>query len=103
MLHFDLNNTILMKDSSKGSDPTSNTVQKNIQRIIAKSAWGRLTPAPETAQTNVPNWHLAYDQLSWTKPEYVQVKDKETGELVTVDVISYKDFLDQYYPTRDNE
>ena len=51
VLHFDLNNTILMKDSSKGTDPTSNTVQKNIQRIIAKSAWGRLTPAPETAQS----------------------------------------------------
>ena len=45
---------------------------------------------------------MAYDQLSWRKPEYVQVKDKETGELVTVDVISYKDFLDQYYPTKDN-
>ena len=46
---------------------------------------------------------MAYDQLSWRTPEYVQVKDKETGELVTVDVISYKQFLDQYYPTKDNE
>ena len=51
----------------------------------------------------MPNWHLAYDQLSWRKPEYVQVKDKETGELVTVDVISYKEFLDQYYPSKESE
>lgn len=57
-----------------------------------------MTPAAETAQSNVPNWHLAYDQLSWRKPEYVQAKDKETGELVTIDVISYYDYLKEYYP-----
>ena len=66
---------------------------------MAKSAWGRLTPASETAQTDVPNWHIAYDQLSWTKPEYVQIKDKETGELKTVDVINYYTYLKTYYPT----
>ena len=26
VLHFDINNTILMKDNSKGTDPCSNTV-----------------------------------------------------------------------------
>ena len=62
-----------------------------------------MTPAAESAQTNVPNWHLAYDQLSATKPEYVQVKDKESGELKTVDVISYADYLYQYYPKKDCE
>lgn len=99
VLHFDINNTILMKDAALGVK----SVQENIQHVIAKSAWGRLTPAPETAQTDVPNWHLAYDQLSWRKPEYVQVKDKETGELVSVEVISYMSYLDQYYPTKDHE
>ena len=45
VLHFDINNTILMKDPAKGI----HSVQYNICRVIAKSSWGRLTPAPETA------------------------------------------------------
>jgi hypothetical protein len=38
-LHFDLNNTIVMMDGSKGLDIVS-----NLQRIVAKSAWGVMTP-----------------------------------------------------------
>ena len=30
----------------------------------------------------------------------MQVKDKETGELVSVDVISYQDYLEEYYPLK---
>jgi len=38
VLHFDVNNTILMKDIAKGL----NTID-NVSRIVCKSAWGKLT------------------------------------------------------------
>lgn len=99
MLHFDIHNTILMKDRNQGI----NSIQYSAALIIAKSAWGRLTPASETDPNSIPNWHLAYDQLAWNKPEYVQVKDKETGELVQVAVVRYWDFLQEHYPLDDKD
>jgi len=38
VFHFDINNTILMADTSKGLSRTS-----NICRIACKSAWGKLS------------------------------------------------------------
>jgi hypothetical protein len=38
VLHFDVNNTILMKDGSKGLNTTD-----NVTRIVCKSAWGKVT------------------------------------------------------------
>ena len=46
MLHFDLNNTILMSDASKGIG-----MAINLQRIVTKSAWGVLTPTENNAET----------------------------------------------------
>jgi hypothetical protein len=60
VLHFDLNNTILMNDASKGL----NTVD-NIARIIAKSAWGR----DIVTEDGQHNWELAHDQLIFCEPE----------------------------------
>jgi hypothetical protein len=45
MLHFDLNNTILMSDASKGIGMAT-----NLQRIVSKSAWGVLTPTENNAE-----------------------------------------------------
>ncbi len=58
VLHFDLNNTILMQDRSKGL----NTVD-NIARIICKSAWGRmsLNKADKTY-----TWELCHDALTFS-------------------------------------
>ena len=38
VFHFDLNNTILMADRSKGLAMT-----ENVCRIVCKSAWGKMT------------------------------------------------------------
>ena len=46
-----------MKDSSKGLV----TVQYSVCRIVAKSAWGRITPAVESDPENIPRWTLAHD------------------------------------------
>jgi len=63
VLHFDINNTILMNDRSKGL----NTVD-NIARIVCKSAWGRLTCSKVKNEKNY-SWDLAHDQLTFSKPE----------------------------------
>lgn len=55
MLHFDLNNTILMNDLAKGI----NTVD-NVARIVCKSAWGRLSSRKE-ANEKLWSWELAHD------------------------------------------
>lgn len=52
VLHFDVNNTILMKDTAKGLT----SIQFNVARIIAKSAWGKLSPPSESDEKQVPNW-----------------------------------------------
>ena len=88
VLHFDLNNTILMKDNAKGIS----SVQANVQRIVAKSAWGRVTPATESDEASTPHWVLIHDQLSWTKPLI------EGGE----DLVSYYDYLKEAFPTKDH-
>lgn len=67
VLHFDINNTILIRDNAK----KMGSVNFTVARIVCQSSWGRLTPAAESDQSSIPNWHLAYDQLSWTKPQNV--------------------------------
>lgn len=74
------------------------SIQYSVAQIISKSAWGRLIPAAESDQNQIPNWQLAYDQLAWSKPEYVQIKDKVSGELIQVDVVRYWDYLQENYP-----
>jgi hypothetical protein len=64
VLHFDINSTILMRDKAKNITAVTHMVT----RIIAKSAWGRLIPAAESDENQVPHWQLAFDQLSWSKP-----------------------------------
>lgn len=63
-----------MRDSTKDIK----SVQLNVARIISKSAWGKVTPPVESDEKQLPNWQLAYDQLSWDKPVNAPV-DKETG------------------------
>jgi len=60
VLHFDLNNTILMMDSAKGLG-----VVKNVQRVVTKSAWG-VVISNESGE-NV--WQLVHDQLTFSAPE----------------------------------
>ena len=99
MLHFDIHNTILMRSPEQHI----NSIQFSVAQIISKSAWGRLIPAAESDQKQIPNWQLAYDQLAWNKPEYVQVKDKVTHELIEVDVQNYWDYLQEHYPTNGDD
>ena len=52
VLHFDINNTILMKDTAKGLS----SVQFNVARIITKSAWGKVNPPVESDEKGLPTW-----------------------------------------------
>jgi len=71
--------------------------------LLSKSSWGRLIPAAESDQNQIPNWTLAHDQLSWNKPEYVQYKDKVTGEMRETEVVSYWNYLEENYPVNGND
>lgn len=57
VLHFDINNTILMKDSVKGLS----SIQLNVARIIAKSSWGKVSPPVESDEKGLPTWSLVHD------------------------------------------
>lgn len=72
----------------------------SVARIICKSAWGKLNPAVETDHNDIPSWQLAYDQLSWDKPDAL-VKDKDTGE--PINLVSYLDWLTEFYPANKSE
>lgn len=63
VLHFDVNNTILMSDLAKGL-PT----EQNLARIVCKSAWGRLTHTPNNEERK-HTWELVHDQLTFVEPE----------------------------------
>jgi len=96
VLHFDINNTILMKDTSKNLK----SVQINVARIIAKSSWGRVTPSAESDHNQGGNWALLHDQLAWTKPDIslLKEKDRETESGDPVELVSYMDYLNEAYP-----
>jgi len=91
VLHFDINNTIVMKDSAK----SLGSVEMNVARIVAKSAWGKVVPPPDGAdEKEKPKWEVVHNELAWTKPE--PIKDPESGEVI--DIITYHDFLKEEYP-----
>lgn len=71
-----------------------------VARIISKSAWGKVTPPVESDEKQIPSWQLAFDQLSWSKPENAP-KDKETGE--PIDLKSYNDYLHESYPVEEGD
>ena len=67
VFHFDLENTILMKDTANGV-----SLQDNVCRIVCESAWGKMsqkevTTGNETQMQTI--WNLIHDQLVLTKPE----------------------------------
>jgi hypothetical protein len=74
-----------MKDEAKGIS----SVVKFVHRVIAKSAWGKLMPTAESDENTVPHWIMAYDTLSWDKPQLNIGEDGENQE----DIISYYDYL----------
>ena len=61
MLHFDINNTILMADKAKNISCLENVSRTSandgqVHRIVCKSAWGRMSGTGEQL-----NWQLAHD------------------------------------------
>ena len=88
VLHFDINNSILMNDKSKGL----NTVD-NVARIVAKSAWGRCTTL-EDSQT----WELAHDQLIFCEPEQPNLLANLPEANGQCKICCYADFVDMQCP-----
>ena len=69
-------------------------------RIITKSTWGKVTPRVESDAREINNWSLAFDQLSWNRPEQAQLKE---GSGNAEDLQTYWDYLQEAYPTKENE
>lgn len=82
-----------MRDEAKGI----NSVVKFVHRIIAKSAWGRLMPTAESDENLVPHWIMAYDTLSWDKPQLPAGEENENQE----EIINYYQYLQDFYPRDD--
>ena len=94
VLHFDLNNTILMSDPSKGL----NTVD-NVARIVTKSAWGRLSSRKEDNE-KVWMWELAHDQLIFAEPEHPNLLANlpELTDALESNIATYMDYIDKVCP-----
>ena len=54
VLYFDVNYTILMRDSVMHGN--MNSTQLNVARVIARSAWGRVNPPVESDAAGLPTW-----------------------------------------------
>ena len=54
-------------------------------------------PAAESDENNVPHWILAYDQLSWSKPNLPSPYGDDTPQ----DVTNYLDYIKENYPIID--
>jgi hypothetical protein len=51
----------------------------------------------ESDAREIPNWHIAYDQLSWNRPDQSQLKE---GSGDAAELKTYWDYLDECYPTK---
>lgn len=84
-----------MKDSNHGTG----TVTANVCRIVAKSSWGKVTPAVESDPEGIPRWSLVHDQLSWSRPTVVTSQEVESVD----ELVDYWSYLHEVYPeTGDN-
>lgn len=93
VLHFDLNNTILMQDMSKGL----NTIE-NVARIVCKSAWGRLI-SNKLKNEKTYTWELAHDQLTFSKPDSLNLlANLPSTDAKDVQIATYMDYIDAAYP-----
>jgi len=76
--------------------------------LIARNAWGRVTPPPDAPEEGEPKdeqqplaaWTCEYGKLSYDRPEDCQVKDDE-GE--PVELKHYEQYLEETYPIKDHE
>ena len=95
MLHFDLNNTILMNDRSKGLNTVQNVSPPyhsrvhQVHRIVCKSAWGRMT---KQFDGNL-HWQLCHDQLSFNKPAECNLLANLPEIETESEIIAYEDYL----------
>jgi hypothetical protein len=94
VLHFDLNNTLLMCDPAKGL----NTVD-NVARIVAKSAWGRHVDRKKEQEGQAPHtWELAHDQLNFEQPKECNLLANLPACEDESKVSTYMDFIDVVCP-----
>lgn len=86
VLHFDINNTVLMSNKDKNMSTAD-----NVARIVCKSAWGRLT-VPAKDQQYI--WELVHDQLSYCKPETPNLLANLAATDAETKIVSYREYID---------
>eukprot|EP00347_Sterkiella_histriomuscorum_P008273 403345711 len=79
-----------MKDSSKGLQ----SVTMTICNILSNIVWGRMISKKIAADKEELQWTLAYDQLTEKKPDHLVTEEQPE------EIISYKDYLDRYFPLK---
>ena len=91
ILHFDVNNTIVLKDSAMNL-----TVEDNVCKLVAQTAWGVMTTnQDEDAEPYV--WTATHNQLSYDEPAVPSnPPDLEEGE--SYRFVTYWDFMKKAYP-----
>lgn len=93
VLHFDLNNTLLMFDNSKNLG-----VVDNVARIVCKSAWGRLSCKKEN-NSKTYSWELAHDQLTFSKPDSANLlANLPACETEDWSLATFMDYIDAAFP-----
>lgn len=93
VLHFDLNNTLLMFDNSKNLG-----VVDNVARIVCKSAWGRLSCKKEN-NAKAYSWELAHDQLTFSKPDSANLlANLPACETEDWSLATFMDYIDAAFP-----
>jgi len=87
VLHFDLNKTIIMRDSCKDLHSVTST----ICNILIKIAWGKIV-TKKVGDKDEQLWQLAYDQISVERPPKPEEEQEE--------LISYRQYLDMMHPLK---
>ena len=89
VLHFDINNTLLMNDKAKGLN-----TYNNVHRIVAKSAWGRVCTQEDKSLT----WELAHDQLIFCEPEHPNLLHNLSDFDGKTRIMAYMDYVNETCP-----
>ena len=55
-------------------------------------------PAAESDENNIPHWIMAYDTLSWSKPNLPSPYGDETP---SAEVVNYYQYLQDNYPIKE--
>jgi hypothetical protein len=85
VLHFDINKTIVMKDTTNNVNNSTLTTCN----ILANLVWGRMV-TKKVGQVEEAQWQYVSDQLTEVRPA---LEDQS-------EVLSFREYLDRFFPQK---